>query len=53
MITPYFGTIEMSCFRNAKIPFSMEGHDGRKEHCHDTSEGIAKVEKLTMLLPLP
>jgi hypothetical protein len=50
---PYFGGIEMSCFRSAKIPFFMEGDDGRKGHYHDTSERIAKVEKLTILLSLP
>ena len=36
----YLTNLEMSCFRNAKLPFSEGGHDGRKGHYHVKAEGV-------------
>jgi hypothetical protein len=36
----YLPNLEMSGFKNAKLPFSEGGHNGRKGHYHVTEEVV-------------
>ena len=38
MIMSYLTKLEMSCFRDAKLPFLKGGHNGREGHYHAKPE---------------
>jgi hypothetical protein len=41
----YFTNLEMSSFRDAKMPFLKGGHSGRRGHGHVSTEGVKAIAR--------